>query len=207
MRRTTSRAKSTACPPLIEDMIERGWLGEKTGSGFYKRVKKGGDSEILTLDWHTMEYRARQKAKFGSIEAGKAIEDTRERSARSSRPRLKGKPGTRPANFCGPASARRASTRRGASPKLPTRLSMWTAPCSGASAGNWARSKCGMRIGVERMAQALQREGKQMPPLVNKVLATPEKSFYASREGHALAISTSPPARTNLLPSAQESSF
>lgn len=59
-------------PPLIEEMMKRGWLGEKTGSGFYKRVKKGGgESEILTLDTKTMEYRPRQKAKFASIEAGK----------------------------------------------------------------------------------------------------------------------------------------
>ena len=26
-------------PPLVEEMMKRGWLGEKTGSGFYKRVK------------------------------------------------------------------------------------------------------------------------------------------------------------------------
>ncbi|MGC1290977.1 MAG: 3-hydroxyacyl-CoA dehydrogenase family protein, partial [Candidatus Acidiferrales bacterium] len=67
-------------PPLIEEMMKRGWLGEKTGGGFYKRVTgAGGESEILTLDWQKMEYRPQQKARFGSIEAGKAIEDTRER--------------------------------------------------------------------------------------------------------------------------------
>jgi 3-hydroxyacyl-CoA dehydrogenase len=38
-------------------------------------------------------------------------------------------------------------------------------------------------IGVEKMAQALQREGKQMPPLVEKVLASPSKSFYTSEKG------------------------
>src|SRR6202163_146242 len=52
-------------PPLVEEMIKRGWLGEKSGRGFYQRVKKGGDSEILTLDPGTMEYRPRQKARFG----------------------------------------------------------------------------------------------------------------------------------------------
>ncbi|MFZ1204138.1 MAG: 3-hydroxyacyl-CoA dehydrogenase family protein, partial [Candidatus Acidiferrales bacterium] len=44
-------------PPLLEALIAKGWLGEKTGSGFYQRVKKGGDSEILTLDWKKLEYR------------------------------------------------------------------------------------------------------------------------------------------------------
>ena len=52
-------------PPLVEAMMERGWLGEKTGSGFYKRVKgAGGESEILTLDWKKMEYRPRQKGEI-----------------------------------------------------------------------------------------------------------------------------------------------
>src|SRR6202795_3720627 len=35
-------------PPFMEEMLKRGWLGDKTGGGFYKKVKKGGDSEILT---------------------------------------------------------------------------------------------------------------------------------------------------------------
>ena len=37
-------------PALIEDLLRRGWLGEKTGQGFYKRVKGTAEKEILTLD-------------------------------------------------------------------------------------------------------------------------------------------------------------
>ena len=67
-------------PALVEEMAKRGWLGDKTGQGFYKRTKGGGgEKEILTLDANTMEYRPRQQAKFASIEAGKTVEDTRER--------------------------------------------------------------------------------------------------------------------------------
>ena len=74
-------------PPLIEEMVRRGWLGDKTGSGFYKRVKKsGGESEILTLDPAKMEYRPQQKARFASIEAGKAIERHARAAAHAGRP-------------------------------------------------------------------------------------------------------------------------
>ncbi len=46
-----------APPPRITAMLERGWIGEKAGQGFYKRVKtRGGDSEILVLDPDTWEY-------------------------------------------------------------------------------------------------------------------------------------------------------
>src|SRR5262249_31363492 len=66
-------------PALVEEMLKRNWLGDKSGQGFYKKLKGEGEKEILTLDVRTMEYRPRQKAKFASIEAGKAVEDTRER--------------------------------------------------------------------------------------------------------------------------------
>ena len=86
-------------PAFVEEMMKRGWLGDKTGGGFYKKDRASGGKEILTLDWQKMEYRARQKAKFGSIEAGKAIEDTRERVRALVAPALAGKGGDKAAKF------------------------------------------------------------------------------------------------------------
>lgn len=62
-------------PDFISKMVEQKWLGDKTGQGFYKKVKgEGGKSEILTLDPATMEYEPKQKAKFATIEAAKMID-------------------------------------------------------------------------------------------------------------------------------------
>jgi 3-hydroxyacyl-CoA dehydrogenase len=67
-------------PPFVKQMVERGMTGEKAGQGFYKRVKNAaGESEILTLDINTLEYRPRQSLRLGSIEAGKSIADVGER--------------------------------------------------------------------------------------------------------------------------------
>jgi 3-hydroxyacyl-CoA dehydrogenase len=66
-------------PPIVAAMIERGWIGEKAGQGFYKRVKGAAGSEIETLDPQTMTYRTKQPAKLASLEAARSIEDTRER--------------------------------------------------------------------------------------------------------------------------------
>ena len=63
-------------PPLVEDMIARGWLGAKTGQGFYR---KDADGAILTLDPATMSYRPKQAARFGSVDAARSIENTAER--------------------------------------------------------------------------------------------------------------------------------
>jgi len=66
-------------PPLVAAMIERGWIGEKAGQGFYKRVKSAAGTEILTLDPQSMTYRPRQPAKLASLDAARAVDDTRER--------------------------------------------------------------------------------------------------------------------------------
>jgi len=62
-------------PDFFQNMLERKWLGDKTGGGFYKKTKGSGEDERLALDWKTLEYRPLQKAKFASLEMAKNIED------------------------------------------------------------------------------------------------------------------------------------
>ena len=68
-------------PPLVSALIERGWIGEKAGQGFYKRAKSAGGTEILTLDPATLTYRPKQPAQLPSLEAARSIEDVSERIA------------------------------------------------------------------------------------------------------------------------------
>jgi 3-hydroxyacyl-CoA dehydrogenase len=60
-------------------MIERKWLGDKTGQGFYKKTGKGENKEIQVLDWKTLEYHPLEKPRFPAVEAAKNIEDLGER--------------------------------------------------------------------------------------------------------------------------------
>ncbi len=64
-------------PEFLAKMIERGWLGEKRGQGFYKRV--GPQREIHAIDWKTLEYHPAQKPRFPSVEAARNIEDLGQR--------------------------------------------------------------------------------------------------------------------------------
>ena len=61
---------SFAC--LLDQMIERGWLGDKTGQGFYKKTKGAdGKEERLVLDPATFEYRPSQKPSIPQLEMAK----------------------------------------------------------------------------------------------------------------------------------------
>jgi 3-hydroxyacyl-CoA dehydrogenase len=62
-------------PDFFRQMLEKKMLGDKTGGGFYKKQKGAGDDERLGLDWKTLEYHPRQKARFASLDTAKNIDD------------------------------------------------------------------------------------------------------------------------------------
>jgi 3-hydroxyacyl-CoA dehydrogenase len=64
--------------PVLAELVNRKWLGAKTGQGFYK--KQGND--ILQLDLKTFEYVPQKKPRFPSIGATKGVDDVDERLRR-----------------------------------------------------------------------------------------------------------------------------
>jgi 3-hydroxyacyl-CoA dehydrogenase len=66
-------------PVWLEKILANNWLGDKTGQGFFKKIKGAAGSEILTLNLQTLEYAARQKPKFATLEAAKPVEDLKSR--------------------------------------------------------------------------------------------------------------------------------
>lgn len=67
-------------PAWLHTMVENKWLGDKTGQGFFKKIKGAdGKSEILTLDLATHEYQPRSRPKFATVDAAKGVDDLRSR--------------------------------------------------------------------------------------------------------------------------------
>jgi 3-hydroxyacyl-CoA dehydrogenase len=171
-------------PAFVDEMMKRGWLGDKTNGGFYKKDRASGGKEILTLDWQKMEYRARQKAKFGSIEAGKGIEDTRERVRALAAPALEGKGGDKAARFIWSVLSETCLYAARLMPEIANNVVDVDRAIRWGFAWELGPFEMWDAIGVERMAKALQAEGKKLPPLVEKVLASPGKSFYETEKGN-----------------------
>jgi len=68
-------------PDFLSQMLERKWLGDKTGGGFYrkKRSAEKKEDDRQALDWHTLEYRPRQKVNFPALEMTRNVEDIGQR--------------------------------------------------------------------------------------------------------------------------------
>lgn len=67
-------------PGFINTMMEKKWLGSKTGQGFYKKVKnEDGTSDIKALNLETLEYEIQPKVKFATLELTKTIDKVADR--------------------------------------------------------------------------------------------------------------------------------
>lgn len=67
-------------PAVLTALVERGDLGQKTGAGFYKKIRGvDGSSEILALNLDTLEYESQPKVRFDSIGAARNLDDVRDK--------------------------------------------------------------------------------------------------------------------------------
>lgn len=64
-------------PQFMRNMQEKGWLGSKTGQGFYLRKKEKDGSTILELNPSSLNYEPRQKLKTAATEMAKQSNGSR----------------------------------------------------------------------------------------------------------------------------------
>jgi len=170
-------------PALVEEMVKRGWLGDKTGQGFYKKVKGEGEREILTLDVNTMEYRARQRAKFASLEMGKAIEDTRERLRALVGPVLEGQKGDKAQQFLWGALSEMCLYAARRVPEISDNVVDVDRAMRWGFAWELGPFEIMDAIGLRAFAGQARKEGRTLPAVIEKVLASGRKGFYESEKG------------------------
>ena len=78
-REQLAHEKSAA---LVKAMLERKWLGNKAGQGFYKRVETEEGRQFWALNLETMEYEPPTKPRFESVGKHRNVEDVGERVKR-----------------------------------------------------------------------------------------------------------------------------
>jgi 3-hydroxyacyl-CoA dehydrogenase len=168
-------------PEFVEQMMRRQLLGEKTKQGFYRKVKgkgeAGEESEILTLDLQTFDYRERQKPQIPSLEMARNIEDPRERVQML---------------FHSPDRAGQfyqkvlSDTFHYAASRIPEISDDIVSVDNAMKWGfNW---ECGLfelwdAIGAEMTVEKWKKEARSVPPLVERLLVSGGKTFYSQAEG------------------------
>jgi 3-hydroxyacyl-CoA dehydrogenase len=170
-------------PALIEEMARRGWLGDKTGQGFYKKMRGEGEKEILTLDVNTMEYRPRQKARFASLEMGKAIEGTRERVRALVEPILEGQKGDKAQQFIWGGLSEMCLYAARRVPEISDSVADVDHALQWGFAWEMGPFEMMDAIGVKAFAEQVQKERRAVPSAIEKVLTSGRKGFYESEKG------------------------
>ncbi|HHW37768.1 MAG TPA: 3-hydroxyacyl-CoA dehydrogenase [Bacillales bacterium] len=167
-------------PNFLEEMIQKKWLGNKAGQGFYRKVKGEKGVETFTLDYRTLEYRPSNKPVFASLEVAKAHRDLKERLC--SLLYADDKAGKFAWNITKKMLLYSAS-------KIPEITDNIVAIDRALKWGfNWEMGPFELwdAIGVERSVALMKEEGEEIPPIVLHVLKSDTKSFYEKRKAQTL---------------------
>jgi 3-hydroxyacyl-CoA dehydrogenase len=168
-------------PALLADMTARGWLGDKTGQGFYKKTKEG-KREILTLDVKNMAYRPKEKARFASLEAGKAIEDTRERLRFLVGPILAGQKGDKAQQFLWQALSETCLYAARRVPEITDSVAEVDRAMRWGFGWEMGPFEMVDAIGVKEFAAQVEKEGRHVPLLIARVAGS-RTGFYETEKG------------------------
>jgi 3-hydroxyacyl-CoA dehydrogenase len=159
-------------PPFFARMIERGWLGDKTGQGFYKRTGKGDKKEILALDLNTLEYQPSKKARFASVEGVRNIEDLPQRLRALMA--LTDRPGT----FLWRLFSDLVLYSASMVPEISDRVVEIDRAMRWGYVNSLGPFELWDALGVEETVARMRQEQRQIPENVEKMLSTGAKSFY-----------------------------
>ncbi len=164
-------------PDFVQKMIEKNWLGNKTGQGFYKRIKSEAGKEKLALDYKTLEYRPAQKVKYPSLDAAKAASNAAAKAkaliyAEDRAGQLAWKITSESLLY----AARRIPEIADDIYNVDNAVK-WGFNYEAGPFEFWDA------LGVEESVARMKQEGKDLPPLVKSLLAEKKKSFYQKKEG------------------------
>ncbi len=164
-------------PDFLRQMVAKGMAGDKAGRGFYTRGKGGAGKNRLVLDLDSMEYRKPRPLKWPVLELAQNIDDAGDRIRflfRSDDP---------VGRFLWATISELLLYTAARIPEITDDIvSVDTTMKAGF---NWQLGifEIWDRIGVEDSVARMKKEKKSIPPLVEKVLRSPERSFYTEGKG------------------------
>ena len=167
------RRETFRVPELLQQMVERRMLGDKTKGGFFKKTGE----EILTLDTATLDYRPRQKPKFASLDAAKNIDRLDERL----RALVYGK--DRAGEFLWRTISETLVYAANRIPEIADNIVEIDNAMRWGFAHELGAFETWDAIGVEKSIERMREEGRAVPANVEQMLAAGHTNFYKSEKG------------------------
>lgn len=166
-------------PDVIEKMLEKKLLGDKTKGGFFKKSTDAeGKRQILELDLKTFEYKPQEKTKFPSLDAAKAIEDIP--------PRVKKLVwgDDRVGEFLWKTTSRVCRYAANRIPEIADTIVEIDNAIKWGFGWEIGVFEAWDAIGVRESVERMRKEGQSVPANVEKMLASGAETFYKNENGN-----------------------
>ncbi len=158
---------------MIETLVARGALGNKTKQGFYKEVRiEDGGKEFWSLNLQTLEYQPSQKVRFESIGKVKDIENVGERIKQLVAAEDRAGELVRALTYQSMAYASARIPEIADTPKAIDDAMRWGFNREAGPFETWDS------LGVAETAQAMKAAGFPPAAWVDKMLAAGNQTFY-----------------------------
>ena len=164
-------------PPYVTSMLEHSWLGDKTGQGFYRRLRSSSGTEIQYLDFATLEYRPLQKPRLPELEQAAKISD----GAKKLRVLISGT--GRPGRFLWKVLSSTLSYAASKVPEIADDIVTIDNALKWGFLHQLGPFETWDALGVKYVADRLRQEGNPVPTLVEELLGVGGMSFYRKRTG------------------------
>ncbi|HUS06419.1 MAG TPA: 3-hydroxyacyl-CoA dehydrogenase NAD-binding domain-containing protein [Bryobacteraceae bacterium] len=164
-------------PPFLDEMMRRGWLGDKTNQGFYKRT--GKDRDIHAMDRKTFEYHPMNHVRFPGVDTARQIEDLPQRL------RTLVASDDRAGSFLWKLFSDVFLYSAERIPEISDRIVEIDRAMRWGYGHQMGPFQLWDALGFEATVARLEKEGRTLPPSITAMLASGAKSFYrpADEEG------------------------
>ena len=169
-------------PAWLQQMVDKNWLGDKTGQGFFAKKKSAtGEKEIFTLGLQSFDYQPRQKPKFASVDAAKAVDDLKQRlQMLVSSPDKAGE-------FFRQFHYGLFSYIAHRIPEISDEIYRIDEAMKAGFGWEIGAFESWDALGFSKTAEAVRKAGYSLPAWVDEMLAAGLRSFYKTEQGKLLA--------------------
>lgn len=165
---------------LIGAMVEKGWLGNKAGQGFYRKTFVAGERQFWILDPETMDYAAPVKPRFDSIGAARKEQDVGKRLS------LLAYAEDRAGAYAWYVLSRMVVYAASCIPETSDDIVSVDNACRWGFRWELGPFETWDAIGVSRSIERLRREGVEIPVWVDQMLAGGCETFYQKENGRTV---------------------